>query len=450
MESEFFESIKSRADLILNKALELGASEVEIHIVELRRIRVDAAKGKINRVTAGNRVDAGVRVVIGKKKGNAGGVISSPRDLDKILEDALKIARVSKEDPEWLGFPENLGSGGTVEVFDKKIAEVEPKDLVEITKNTIESLSEFEGVRHTESMTVSVIEKTFIANSRGGSVEGERTLLTVYTGASSGAEGSYYDYYSGRRLDVDKIIEISRTVGRRAKEAAEAKPLETGTYTLILEPKVVSGILSSVLVPAISAENVQQGRSPLKGKIGEEVLNEEVTIKDSPYMPWLSGSTAFDDEGVPTIEKDIFSKGILNTYLYDTYTAKKEGKKSTGNGFKRSPWSDPTPSPTNIVVDVKTQELDSIVSDIKRGAIVGLTIGEWLSNPVSGMINATVTFGYLIENGNISRPIKGVIVSGSLYEALGKKFGGGAGKVECFDAFCTPSLVLNDFRLAGR
>jgi len=450
MENEFFDDIKSRADFILNKALELGASEIEIHVIELRRIRVDAARGKINRVTAGNRVDAGIRVVIGKKKGNAGGVISSPKDLDKILEDALKIAKVSKEDPDWPGFPESIGSSGKVEVFDKKIAEIEPKGLVEITRDAIESLNEFKGVRHTESMTVSIIEKTFIANSKGGSVEGEGTLLTVYTGASSGTEGSYYDYYSGRKLDLDKIIEVSKIVGKRAKEAAEAKPLETGTYTLILEPKVVSGILSSVLVPAISAENVQQGRSPLKGKVEKKVLSEKITIKDDPFIPWLSGSTAFDDEGVPTIKKEVFSKGVLSTYLYNTYTAKKEGKKSTGNGFKRSPWSDPTPSPTNVVIDTKTQDLDSIINDIKRGAIVGLTIGEWLSNPVSGMINATVTFGYLIEDGSISRPIKGVIITGSLYEALGEKFGGGAGKVECFSAYCTPSLVLNNFRLAGK
>ena len=450
MVSKLFEEIISKADSLLNKALKLGASEVEIHVVDLRRIRVDAAKGKINRVTAGTRVDVGIRAVIGNRKGNAGGVISSSHDLDKILDDALKIARVSKEDPHWSGFPEKIGSSKSVEIFDRKIAEAEPKDLVEITKNIIDGLKEFEGVRHTESMTVSILERTFIANSRGGSIDGKETSITAYTGASAGTEGSYYDYYAGRKLDIEKIMKVPKTVGKRVREAVEAKPVETGAYAIILEPKVVSGILSSVLVPAISAENVQQGRSPLKEKVGKIVLNEKITIRDDPFVPWLSGSASFDDEGVPTSKKEIFSKGTLKTYLYDTYTAKKERRESTGNVFKRNPWSDPSPSPTNLIIDVKTEDLDSVISETRKGVIVGLTIGEWLSNPVSGMINATVTFGYLIEQGSITRPIKGVIVSGSLYDALGEKFDRGAGEVECIGTYCTPALVLKNFRLAGK
>jgi PmbA protein len=204
------------------------------------------------------------------------------------------------------------------------------------------------------------------------------------------------------------------------------------------------------LEPAFSAENVQQGRSPLKGKIGQKVLSEKITIRDDPFVPWGAGSTPFDDEGVPTRAKSVVEKGILNTYLYDTYTAKKEGKESTGNGFKRTPWSDPSPSPTNVVIEVETEDLDSLLGELRKGVIVGLTIGEWLSNPVSGMLNATVTFGYLVEQGSITRPVKGVIVSGNIYEALGEKLRGGAGEKVCVGSYCTPALVIENFRLAGK
>jgi PmbA protein len=409
-----YDDIVSSIDEIYKRAFNLGASELEISVIETNRTRIDASKGNISRVTKGTSVTLGIRAVIGKKKGNAGGVVSRKEDIYNILNDAIKIAKVSKEDPHWPGFPYVKAPTGEVKIFDKRIAEAEPNKLVEIVRRSIEEIKSFKDVRHTETLLVTVSSRIFISNSHGLRAERSETLMTFYTGASSGTEGSYYDYHVGKKLEEDKIIEVSKNTGKRAREASEARPIETGSYRVILEPKVVSGILSSVLEPAFSAENVQQGRSPLKGKIGHTILNEKLTIKDDPFIPWNAGSTPFDDEGVPTKSKELVSKGVLNTYLYDTYTARRENKESTGNGFKRTPWSDPSPGPTNIVIEIDTEKLDSVIADTRKGIIVGLTIGEWLSNPISGMLNATVTFGYLVEQGSISRPIKGVIISGNL------------------------------------
>ncbi len=450
MTSRLFEEILSKSDSILKRTLESGASEAELHVVETRRIRIDAAKGIIERITTGTRIDAGVRVVIGKRKGNAGGIISRIEDLYKVIDDALKIAKVSREDPHWQGFATKLEAQRYVEIYDKGLAEAEPKDLVDVVKASIEQIREHKDVRHSSTLLVAANSQTFISNTNGGKVEGSGTSITVSTSASSGTEGSYYDYYISRKLNVDKIIEMSKNVGKRAKESSEAKPVETGTYTVILEPKVVAGVLSSVLEPAFSAENVQQGRSPLKGKLGERIFTEKITIKDDPFIPWNIGSTPFDDEGVATQAKEIISSGVLKTFLYDNYTAKKEGRESTGNGFKRSPWSDPSPRPTNVVIEIESDELDNIIREVKKGVVVGLTIGEWLSNPISGMLNATVTFGYLVEQGEISRTVKGVIISGNIYDALKDKLKGGAGRRECVSSYCTPALVIEGFRLAGK
>lgn len=435
---------------VIRRALALGADEAEVYLVESRSLMARSARGRISRITYDAGVSLGIRVVLGRRKGNAGGDVSREKDVEKIIEDAIKIAKVADEDKDWPGFPSRLGASGQPLIYDKAVAEASPEGIVDLLSEVdsrIESVKGANPIMSGIGVSESVIT---IANSNGGSVTRRETRFSVYVEASGGDGGSYVDYVTSAKMDRELALSLADRVAKRAIEASGAKIVDTGSYDVILEPKVAASILTAVLMPAFSADNVQKGRSPLSGKLGETIADKRLSILDDPYVPWATGSTPFDDEGVPTTRKYLVESGTLKTFLYDTYTASKENRESTGNGFRARPWSDPQPDTTNVVIEMPTMEHDDAIRDIRRGLVVGATIGEWLSNPVSGMINATITFAYVIEGGEVKRVAKGMVLSGNIYEILQQKLVGGVGKPECVDSFCTPAIHFREASIAGK
>jgi PmbA protein len=96
-----------------------------------------------------------------------------------------------------------------------------------------------------------------------------------------------------------------------------------------------------------------------------------------------------------------------------------------------------------IKSDKHYSNLEDAVSDVKRGIYLVNSIGSWLSNPANGQINATVSLGYLIVDGEIREPVKGLVVGGNIYKVLNEGFIGTAGKTECMMGVCTPIIVVD-------
>ena len=139
------------------------------------------------------------------------------------------------------------------------------------------------------------------------------------------------------------------------------------------------------------------------------------------------GTCPFDDEGHPIQRNPIVEKGILRNFVHDTYTALKTNVESTGNAQRSGYWLKPQPAPNNLVFENGKEDPEEIIKDTREGIFVDTTIGEWLSNPVSGNLNATITHGYRIEKGELGEPVNGVVVSGNFFELL-KTGVGGVGK----------------------
>ncbi|MDW8010919.1 MAG: metallopeptidase TldD-related protein, partial [Sulfolobales archaeon] len=211
------------------------------------------------------------------------------------------------------------------------------------------------------------------------------------------------------------------------------------------------GVLQPLIVPAVCADSVQKGRSPLKNKVGSQVVSENLTIIDDGTHPGLVGTRGFDDEGVPTTRKYVIDRGVLKGFLYDTYTALIEGRNSTGNAFRSVPYSTPVPWISNLIVEGGHGSLSDLVKDVRRGVVVYSTIGEWLSNPVSGLLNATITNGMYVENGEEKFPVKGVVISGNIYDVLKPvDIRVSSERESCFGRFVLPALYLPKITLAGK
>jgi PmbA protein len=431
-----------------------GLDEVEVYAVRSSATDVIGTIRGLERVTSGERVDVGVRVVLGKRVTVQGGMVSRVEDVDPIVEAAAKVVRTLPEDPNWVSLPRKTGRTSVEGVIDPKLRSPDVGYFIEVVRYLLGRARDIDKRAYTSSASVrSTYVERVIVSSHGGPQVDEHTEVGVSVSikAVDGTEESgYYEFYSATTLSrfnpeelVSRAVEVSvKTLG--------ARRVDTGTYEVVLVPRVFANVIQALLVPAVSAESVQRGRSPLAGKLGGRVLSESLTIVDDGTYPELTGTRSFDDEGVPTSKKIVFDRGTLREYLYDTYTAYIDRRESTGNAFRQTPYSPPTPWITNILVEPGSGDLQSMVRDLRRGIVVYSTIGEWLSNPVSGLLNATVTNGMYVEGGEERFPVKGVVIAGNIYEAMGSPEVGLTATVESFARFRVPAVYIPKLTVAGK
>ena len=197
-----------------------------------------------------------------------------------------------------------------------------------------------------------------------------------------------------------------------------AKAIPSGVYPVVFENLRALELLQA-FSSAFSAERAQKGFSLLNGKEEQQIAAPCVNLIDEGISARKTFLAApFDSEGVRTQSKKIIDKGILTTLLYNCKSAKKAGKKSTGNGFKPSFRSPVDTSPTNFYIEPGTEDLSALFEKIHNGVYItelqGLHSGL---NPISGDFSVGAD-GFLIENGKIARPIEQITVSGNFFAML--------------------------------
>ena len=439
----------------VEKALRLAerasGGEAEVYASYGWVLRVDAKAGRVERATRRAELVVGVRVAVDGRTGGAGGQVSSPSGLEEIVEAAVSIARSSPRDPRWPGFNPTLGSSRVPEgIYDEATAEADPGELAGILSRAVKAVADA-GARVSEAFIYTSAGVEAYANSHGGPLESRGTGFTAAVEAVHG-EGSYYDYVDSTRVEAEKLLEAAPRIAGRAREASEARGLDEPLRgMLLLEPREAAEVFSVLVEPALSAEAVIEGRSPLAGRLGQQVLSPSITIVDEPSLPYRPSSRCFDAEGHPASRRTLFERGTLRAYLHTYYTSRRlpEGG-GPGNAVRARPWSRPVPGASNLVVEAGDARgsIEDLVAEIGRGVVATANIGLWMSRPESGRLTATITHGYLVEKGSIVRPVKGVSVMADVYEALSKGYIAAAGPSECRGSVCTPALLVSGVTLS--
>jgi PmbA protein len=193
--------------------------------------------------------------------------------------------------------------------------------------------------------------------------------------------------------------------------------------------------------------------------MGQQIAQDTFNVVDDGTKKGGIMSWGFDDEGVPQRKTQVIDRGVLKSYLYDTYTAAKDKVVSTGNARRsrlgtfslaRPYTRTPVPAPTNFVLKQGDAKRDELIEETREGVLVLTTIGEWLSNSMSGALSATVTNGVLVKNGELSDPVKGVIVSGNFFEMIRNTIDLVANDMRNDGSFYSPSVRVQQMSVAGR
>ncbi|MEM4553923.1 MAG: TldD/PmbA family protein [Ignisphaera sp.] len=438
----------------IRKAEELGATEVEIYVVDEYSTALSTTMKGFEGIRRGSTLTADVRVAIGKKVTVQGAIISTENDLDNLIEKAISIAKIVPEDPQWVSLPRDYGYTHVCDIVDERIRDMDETSSIELLRRAIELPKEIDVRAYT---TLAEVELSYIRKWIGNSYEKPLSYdkTSFYfaidvKAVENGYESSYHSYYLAPTLREFDMNELIKNAVEVAVLTIRSKPIDTGSYNVIFMPQVLASILRTLIAPALRADQVQKNRSPLIKKLFSQVLSEEITIIDDGVAPNMIRSAPFDDEGVAMKRKTVVDKGVLLTYLYDTYTAYIDNQESTGNAVRHGLASPPVPDITNIILLPGTSSIENIVNDLKEAIVVYATIGEWLSNPVNGNLGATVVNAVYFKNGTPLHGVKGVTISGNIYNLLDRDLVAVSRDIELVGNMLVPAICSKNVAIAGK
>jgi PmbA protein len=404
-------------------ALKKGAAEAEAYVYEGQATNVGIERGQI---TKSNRIidrGVGVRTVVSKAVGFAyTNIIEEPNALEDTIVRALSAAKASKPDQDWKGFPEKKPYADAEKTFDRKILELHSESLVDIASSLLDAavgvnkrVFPIEGGADAAYMAIA------IANSNGVAVFDRGTVIECSL-ATVAKEGNRvtpvcFEFNAERAYNVDPAW-VGKEAARLAVSALKTKQIKTETTKLILTQFALQELLYFTLINAVKADNVQRNQSPFKGRIGEKVASENVTIYDDGVFPGGLRTWGFDGEGVPQQKTALIEKGVLRGFLYDNYAAKKEGGESTGNASRAGYLSTPNIEASNFHIMPGNKTADQLMSEVNDGLIIYYLQGAHSSNPVSGEFSVVATPAWKIRKGEIAHATRGVMLAGNVFEVL--------------------------------
>ena len=414
----------------LKKALE-SCDQAEIYGERSNILSIDLEREEVKKVKHIKSTGIGVRVVISNKIGFSYTTALENARIEECVEHAIKQARVSEEDPYFSGLPASSKHGyeKPEKSFDKRIIDLlegGSEDAIEYCKEMLTGMKAYEvrkGVRctPTEGSFAAAFDETYILNSEGIETSDTGTYVSagimVVAGEDGGEETPGAEGKVSRMLSDMDFGWIGREAVKIAVDGLGGKRLKTKTIPVVLSPRAVQSLLAYTLIPQLSAENVQRKQSPYHGKKGEEIASEILSIIDDGTMPLGVNSRKMDGEGVPSQSTNLLEKGVLKNFLYDSYTAGKDGVESTGNairGFDNLP----TPGATNFIINgISRASKDEMFSEIREGLFINDIIGAHTASRASGDFSVVAQNAYGIKKGELF-PVKQVMVAGNMQEVL--------------------------------
>ena len=399
-----------------------GASDAEAYAATNNESEVFIENNDLKQAKSQSISSIGIRVVL---DGSIG--FYSINDLAKSrIRDgaamAIKIAQASPRDRHNILPNRSRSRSKSLRgIYDRNSESFQTSDAAGRAAEMLKAAKSYDNRVSIDSGNFSAQVVTHaLANSNGIELKERASVFSwsIMGMAIENTEISSFDYQVGGSHYV-KDIDVSKT----ASEFAETVVKSLGTQKIedsfkgemLLTPMAANEMIEEVIAYAINSDALQKKSSQFAGKVGKQVASDLLTVEDDATNVEGLNASSFDREGVSHRRNVVIEKGILKKFLYNTYTASKDGVRSTGNagGSTSSP---PMVSTTNFLIKPMRSSIDTLISEIDKGILISRFSGN--VNPVNGDFSGVVKGGRLIMHGTIQHAVKEVMVAGNVFEAL--------------------------------
>ena len=410
---------------VLGEALRHGGDFAEVFAEDRVNSSAVLDDGRIEELSSGRDRGAGIRVVSGETTGVAHTADLSEQGLLRAAAAASAVARGSGPGPGTAVTPDRLGDPAGRPVSGDGPGTVAKADTLELLRRADEAARATGGaVTQVQAGYGGSRRRVLVANSEGvlAGDEQVRTRFSVSC-VAEGDAGLQTGFETAARTvgfemfeDVS-VEELAELAARRALAKLSARPAPSGELPLVLAGGSGGILFHEACGHGLEADHIVKDASVYVGQVGRQVASPLVTLVDDGGVGTEWGTFAVDDEGRPAQRNVLIDKGILTDYLWDYLRARKEGRRSSGNGRRQSYQCLPMVRMTNTFLLPGEDDADEIIAQTPRGVYVA-RLGGGQVNTTTGDFVFGTTEAYLIEDGHLTEPLRDANLIGNGPEIL--------------------------------
>jgi PmbA protein len=436
---------------VLSRARARGASEADGFLIEEQHFSASVRLGQVDTVKHSREQRLSLRVFAGKASAAASTSDLSRASLERVVDEATALARVTAADPH-AGLPDPgdlIQSLPDLELEERGAEDLAPEAKVELARRTESAALETDPrIANSEGAEYWDRRARYVYATSHGFARGYATTsygLSVSPVASANGEMQRDYWYSAARhrgaLEAPEAI--GRTAARRALRRLGGRKVKTVEVPVVFDPENAASLVRSI-AGAASGPGLYRRASFLLDRLGQRIAAPSVTIVDDGLMPRALGSRPFDGEGLATRRTVLVDKGVLQSYLLDSYSARKLGLRSSHHASRDG--AGVGVSTTNLMLEPGTTTPEEIIRSVKSGFYVTELIGFGV-NGVTGDYSRGAA-GQWIENGELAYPVEEVTIAGNLLEMFAAIEAVGNDLV-LRDRTVSPTLMVGRMVVAG-
>ena len=409
---------------------------------------------KLKHVNTLSNEGAAIRAMIGGKLGQA--IVSDFRHPGDVAGRLRKLAELG----DTAGFHFNEpATYARLKLIRDSIADLSLEEIIQLGQTAVDLLKSYDSNINAELIFERSLETVSVQTSQGVDAQFQRMYF------SFGLMGELVEgrnilrigkYCKGLNM-VNPPQKIAQELVENLKIGRKNVPFKPGKISVVLAPSALSDVLEA-FTGSVDADLVAKGVSPLKGRIGQQILDPRLTILDDPGHPDGIMSAPFDDEGSPAQRKAIIEKGVLKSYIGNLKAAAELGLAPTGNGFRLVPFEryksfteNVSTEFSNLIMEPGPVPLESLRGEIAYGIEIHQINGILLGDLIGGDFSGSLEVAYLIRDGERVGRIKDAMISGNFFQLFRDNVGEISADREWSGTFggCSGALLLPYVRIDG-
>ncbi|NYS59246.1 metalloprotease PmbA [Vreelandella salicampi] len=398
--------LAARAQEALALAKHLGADAAEVGASVDQGVGVSVRLGEVETVELSRDQGIAVTVYVGQHKGSASSTDAGSDSIRATVEKAMAIARYTGEDPAAGLADAELMARDVPDLDVHHPWALSTEEATELALSCERAGREVSGITHSDGASLSTGEGVRVyANSHGfwGTQKGSRhSLSCMLIAEDDNGMQRDYDYTSVRNpSELRDPADVGREAARRTLRRLGAKRPATGTFPVLFDPSMASGLVGH-LMGALAGGALYRQASFLCDRLGTPLFPEWFSLEERPMEMGAMASSPFDGEGVKTRDNRFIEQGKLASYMLSSYSARRLGMQTTGNaGGAR-----------NLRLRAPLSSFETLLQEMGRGIWVTELMGQGV-NSVTGDYSRGAA-GFWVENGEVQYPIEEFTIAGNL------------------------------------